>query len=337
MNRKIIIAGAYGLGNVGDEAVLSATLAHFCQNNDTVPIVLSYNPQETSRLHQVNSIHFLNPAVLFHLTTTKTFIQGGGGILDNRIAGIRNNLSRYLIICCLICKLLGKEIFFHRIGFYSFGNAFYNFLLKAVLKGSNISCRDKRSYENLKKLGLKSRIILENDAALELDPIKIPEKIINEWKAHFPGEKIKKRIGLSVRYVSDKAVNDRTKKIFQGLIDELADDFDFFFLIFQEHKIKKIENDLNTAHEIIGNRNIEIIKDLKHPYDVLAVLNFIDLMIAMRLHANILSYINGNQLIPISYHDKVLYFFDQVGSTQEVLDLNTFTKQKLKAMIYEKI
>src|SRR6056297_1928996 len=172
-NKKAVIIGAYGLGNLGDESVLLSTLYHYRKKGINNIVVLSFKPQKTANTYKVKSSHFISFFALYHILTTTYFIQGGGGIIDSNIAGIRNNLARYIIISGIICKLMRKKIVFHRIGFYNFGNYFYNKLLKFTLQNSKISCRDQITLNNLKKLGVTSYITLMNDAAMELNPEQI--------------------------------------------------------------------------------------------------------------------------------------------------------------------
>lgn len=50
---KFLINGGFGYGSLGDEMILTAELDIFGRNNCTVA---SYDPIETSRMHEVKSI-----------------------------------------------------------------------------------------------------------------------------------------------------------------------------------------------------------------------------------------------------------------------------------------
>ena len=61
---NIVISGYYGFGNAGDEAMLCAIIDAIRDVEDDAHItVISGNPQETSRKHNIKAVGHLLPLV----------------------------------------------------------------------------------------------------------------------------------------------------------------------------------------------------------------------------------------------------------------------------------
>ena len=81
-NKKtILVAGYYGFGNVGDEAILSAILTDLRKQREGLEfIVISSNPEETAASHNVRSVHWKEiNALMDAARECDLIILGGGG------------------------------------------------------------------------------------------------------------------------------------------------------------------------------------------------------------------------------------------------------------------
>ena len=92
----ILICGAYGLGNSGDEAILTAILR---QVRDAAPdadiTVLSRNPAETAEQYHVKALYMFDfPGIHRVLNNTRLYINGGGSLIQD--ATSRRSLLYYL-------------------------------------------------------------------------------------------------------------------------------------------------------------------------------------------------------------------------------------------------
>ena len=85
-NKKtILVAGYYGFGNVGDEAILSAILTDLRKQREGLEfIVISSNPEETAASHNVRSVHWKEINTLMDAAREcDLIILGGGGIFQD--------------------------------------------------------------------------------------------------------------------------------------------------------------------------------------------------------------------------------------------------------------
>ena len=96
--REIVIAGAYGCGNRGDELMLENLLRDVrTAAPECAVTVLSRRPGETARRFDADSLYFLNfPAIARRMKSARALIFGGGNLLQD--ATSRRSLACYLAL-----------------------------------------------------------------------------------------------------------------------------------------------------------------------------------------------------------------------------------------------
>ena len=83
--RNILLAGYYGFGNLGDEAILEMVLKQLLQITNREDItVLSGNKKETSKKYNINTIDRYNVfSIIKKLISSDALIFGGGSLLQD--------------------------------------------------------------------------------------------------------------------------------------------------------------------------------------------------------------------------------------------------------------
>ena len=83
--REIVIAGAYGCGNRGDELMLENLLRDGrAAAPECAVTVLSHRPKETARRFDVDSLYYLNvPAIRRRMKSARALVFGGGNLLQD--------------------------------------------------------------------------------------------------------------------------------------------------------------------------------------------------------------------------------------------------------------
>ena len=96
--REVVIAGAYGCGNRGDELMLEALLQDIrAAAPECAVTVLSRRTKETARRFDADSLYFLNfPAIARRMRHGRALIFGGGNLLQD--ATSRRSLAYYLAL-----------------------------------------------------------------------------------------------------------------------------------------------------------------------------------------------------------------------------------------------
>lgn len=168
----VVICGAYGMENAGDDAVLTAICRDLRRLEQDIPItVLARNPKITARRFGVKSVHPLNlPGWLFAMGGAKLFISGGGSLLQDVTS--RRSLWYYLSTIYL-AKKAGCAVQLYGCGIGPLTREKSKSLTARVLNtcADAITLRDEDSMETLSELGVtEPRILLAADPALRLDP-----------------------------------------------------------------------------------------------------------------------------------------------------------------------
>ncbi|MFR8285989.1 MAG: glycosyltransferase [Christensenellaceae bacterium] len=96
--REIVIAGAYGCGNRGDELMLENLLRDGrAAAPECAVTVLSHRPKETARRFDADSLYYLNvPAIRRRMKSARALVFGGGNLLQD--ATSRRSLAYYLAL-----------------------------------------------------------------------------------------------------------------------------------------------------------------------------------------------------------------------------------------------
>ena len=109
---RILIHGYFGMGNVGDEAILSVLIEEL-RSRGIEPIILSAHSNRTTRLHRVKSCPDRLSSLGFwkNFLGSSTLIFSGGGRYGKRT-------MRRMCILAILAKALGKRVEFRALGIY---------------------------------------------------------------------------------------------------------------------------------------------------------------------------------------------------------------------------
>ncbi len=162
---RVLLSGYYGLGNLGDEAIL-AGLAPALSAGGARVSVLSGAPAATTAAHGVAAYdRFVG--VLSALPRANALVSGGGGLLQDATSA--RSLDYYLGLL-RAAKLLGKRtaVYGQSLGPLS---AAGRAKVARALQGVPLAVRDAGSLELARELGLKAELVA--DPALLLS---VPER-----------------------------------------------------------------------------------------------------------------------------------------------------------------
>jgi N-acetylglucosaminyldiphosphoundecaprenol N-acetyl-beta-D-mannosaminyltransferase len=319
---KLLLAGYYGVGNIGDEAILRSLVSAIKKDHPQAAIsVLSADPAGTSKAYDINAVHkyaFVN--VLKELKNSDAFILGGGGLIQDSTS-IRSLL--YYLFLIISAKILKKKVILLGQGIGPVRN---KYLLKWALKGVDlITVRDERSLKELTEIKAKPRkLVMTADLSFMMAP---PDKENSKKILGSAGiKKTKSRlIGISLRPpVKGKNIEAKYKAM-ASLCDHLMEkkDSQLVFLIFNH------PDDLNVTSKVMGmmkNPANVILKQLD-PAEMLGVIAGMDAVIGMRLHSLIFSAIARVPGFGLSYDPKVESFQRQTG--QKWIDLDNLNEKEL--------
>lgn len=167
----VLICGAYGKGNAGDDSILEAILAQMRRIDPDMPLyVLSRNPKETRLRYRVGSYHTFDPRFIYRMCRTKLYINGGGSLIQD-VTSTRS--LQYYLLNIFLAKVCGNEVLMYGCGIGPVSGAKNRKIAGKVIDrhADIITLRDPQSAEELTAMGVqKPEMRLTADPALLLDP-----------------------------------------------------------------------------------------------------------------------------------------------------------------------
>jgi polysaccharide pyruvyl transferase CsaB len=311
--KRIVISGYYGFKNSGDEAVLQSILlalaAESVKQGITIePIVLSIDPEWTSKTYGVRAVHRMKPGkVLKVISHSDGLISGGGSLLQDATG--RMSIPYYLGIIKL-AQWLGKPTFIYAQGIGPVHRAMFHPFIRAIFRKCRyISVRDEESAQLLQHIGLpREKVEVVPDPVMGL-PLQAENELHGDTEPNVARGSSKPVIGISVRFWnenrSELALLAKSLQIIQA-----ERDVHICFLPFH------LPSDIEASEEVIqhmqSSTNVSIAADVVHPQQMLAAVQACDLLIGMRLHSLIYAASQRVPMIGISYDPKIDQFLQRL-------------------------
>ncbi len=166
----VVICGAYGKGNAGDDAILKAIVQEVREMDETMPIwVMSRRPEETRVQHRVNSMYTFNIVkVLRRFQKSSIYINGGGSLIQD-VTSTRSLI--YYLYTIRFAKALGCKVVMYGCGIGPVHKKMNRKITGKVINENAdiITLRDDNSLNELNRLQVtKPQIRLSADPALIL-------------------------------------------------------------------------------------------------------------------------------------------------------------------------
>lgn len=175
MRDGVVICGAYGKGNCGDNAILNAIVEQLHNIDPDLPITaLSRDTRETRQCAHINAIYTFDlPKIGRLMRRSKLYISGGGTLMQD--ATSTRSLLYYLYSIRQAAKN-GCRVMLYGCGIGPISRPKNQKRTKKILNryADIISVRDRYSEDTLRELEVtKPEIHLNADPALLIDPYKV--------------------------------------------------------------------------------------------------------------------------------------------------------------------
>ncbi len=323
----VVICGAYGMGNAGDDAILEAIVAEMREIDPFMPITaLSRKPQETRSMFAVNSVHMFDvPAFHRAMKGTKLYLSGGGSLIQNVTS--RRSLWYYLYTISAAEKL-GNAVMMYGCGIGPIVDNRDENMIRRILNRDVdvITLREKHSLSELERLGITGpKLIVSSDPALSL-PCASSDRISEEFEKY--------ELDPAGEYV---CFSVRSWEGFEQKAHIFAEAADFVYeklglmpvFILINHR-----EDGQATETVRGlmNTKTAIISQSMDSSLTIGVLSRMKAVVSMRLHGLIFAASQGVPLVGVSYDPKVTAFLDSVGN-ESCLALEDLSAERLESMI----
>ena len=254
---------------------------------------------------------------------------GGGYINDNYRPGVITRLFEFYF-----AKLLSRKVILwsHSIG--PFNHSTYKFLARFFLnKVDLIATRDKRSLQELKKLGIQGPHIIQTfDSAFALsNKIKSDDRL----QKLVPNRRF---VSISVRFWP---FYENKEYVYRNYIKQMAHFCDWlirggFVLVFvsttpKEHHIDDVKVSEEIKAGIINKNKALIIREVGYNNkDLINLYRRAYINIGTRMHSTILAALAGTPSLAIAYEFKSKELFSMLGLKEFVVEQERFSSEELK-------
>lgn len=168
----VVICGAYGRGNAGDDAILEAITCELRSIDPDIPIhVLSRNPMQTKLQCRCGAVYTFNiPLWLCLMTKSRLYINGGGSLIQD----VTSSRSLYFYLFTIsMAKLLGNRVQMYGCGIGPIVTEKHLSRAGRILdrRVDVITLREPNSLSELKRMNVtRPRVIIAADPTLTLEP-----------------------------------------------------------------------------------------------------------------------------------------------------------------------
>lgn len=307
VKKKILIVGAYGVGNVGDEAILAGTLNLLKANSDLQKneiIVFSRNPSETKRIHKIDA----RRRNLVDLLKANEVIIGGGELFQS----LGNMAIKYSLLG-LICKILRKNVTFHAIGVSSGLGRSEKVLMRLNLNAvDQITVRDQASKKRLLDLGVNKTISVIADPSLQMNPIsdKLAWSFFESEGIQFNKTSI--RIALISQHFQNRDLSTKIYRFLLGFLKEVLaknSDIQVIFVPFNKHLDKPLDSDIiygKWLEKQLKTDNFRVIEGNYSPQQMMGIIGLMDVVVSTRFHPLVFSIKMNVSAVGIGLFEKTI-------------------------------
>lgn len=323
----VVICGAYGRGNSGDDAILEAILQEMRSIDPDMPMtVLSKDPKSTRLTYRVQAVH-RSSILAWHkaMRHARLYINGGGSLIQDVTS--RRSLWFYLYNI-RAAKRAGCQVQMYGCGIGPVTRESHRALAAKVLNAyvDVITLREPDSREELLRMGVTvPRILLTADPALTLRPASDAEVDSVLLRAGIPPHG--KYLCFALRQW--KGFDEKASVFAQAAR-----------YAYETYGLTPVFTAVEKHLDPVAHRQAAANLDIPHYFlddaggagTIIGALARMDAVVSMRLHALIFAASQGVPLVGVVYDPKVSSFLKYMG--QELfVDLDSVTSENLCAMI----
>ena len=307
----VVICGAYGRGNAGDEAILQALVTEMRSLDGDLPIwIMTRKPKATRVRHRVGAVYTFNaPAFCRKMAKSALYINGGGSLVQD----VTSHRSLWFYLFTLsAARRLGCRVMMYGCGIGPIRTPRNRRKTGRVIDRSVdiITTRDSASIDELKELGVsRPQVVLAADPAVTLpaaDP-QAADALLEETGLH--PRKGERYLGVTVRPWPGF---DEKVPAFAAAVDYAYQRYDLIPVFMPiEGKL-----DVSAAQKVAGRLQyapVHMLSSAPSTELAIALSARMDIALSMRLHALIFAAVRGVPLVGVVYDPKVSAFLDDAG------------------------
>lgn len=304
----VLICGAYGKGNTGDETILESMIQQLRSRDKDMPItVMTLDPKGTACRVGENCIHTFHCLAMWRqMRKAALFISGGGSLIQD-VTSTRSLL--FYLFTIHSAKRLGCRVMMYGCGIGPVSNPRNRARTRKVINGNVdlITLRDPGSLQELEDLGIdKPEIRLTADPALLRD---VPESALPDYAAYCKQAGIDPQKEKYCLFALRSWPNIRRyHHAFTAAAEYVYKQYGFIPVFFQLEPNKDRAISMTIAESVHCPKRV--LPALEDGRLISALMRDMRMVISMRLHALIFASAQGVPVVGISYDPKVSNFLD---------------------------
>lgn len=353
----VFVSGWYGIGNSGDEAILSVLVDHLEAMGVEDTRVLTAAPEAvTQRLgsrgvvglpdcdsYGIGGIkNLFNGRILAKfrdLRRARAFVFGGGSILRDNTS--RQNIAR-LLDDIFICRLFGVPIFFYALGVGPLETRWGRWLIaRACRAATAITVRDGRSAALVRSLGIPAeKVTVVTDPAFLLRDAPVAGVLAKAGlPPSSPGDAPTIFVYPTISMAKPPLApdDDRHLRSLAAALDTLCEAHGFRVQFIPMWVTGQSWDDVGISERVVAHmRHADragIVRVELEPEEIRALTTVPTVNLTIRLHAMIYAVSSGVPCVPINYEPKVAGNAERFGLGDYVVDFSPGMAEEIVAAV----
>ena len=345
--KRVLIAGYYGFGNTGDEAILAAMLADLRALEPALLATVAAEDTRATSAHGVATVHWRDvPGIAAAVQEADLVILGGGGLFQDSLAfdpgailTPRHHGISYYAGYPLLAAALGKPCAMYAVGVGPLTTAAGRSGTRAAFERADlVTVRDAASKATLVALGIDAdRIHVTADPAFRL-PRASDARAEEILRAAGLDTRARPRVGVALRHweigVDPASWEEQVALALDAFLER--HDGAAVFVPFQALR-DDLVNDVAVAQRVRARlrhaTRTVVLDGSPSPAEKAAVLASCDLVLGMRLHSIVFAVSAGVAAVALAYDPKVRAAMAEAGAPERVIDLAGVTAAPLLALL----
>lgn len=321
-----VICGAYGKGNMGDDAILLTIVRQLRNEDPCLPIcVMTRKPKETSVMTGVSSVHIFNCLRAGKwMKKSQLYISGGGTLIQNATS---TRSLMYYLYSIRQAKKCGCKVMMYGCGIGPVHGVRCQHRVAKMLNQNvdRITLRDQESEKVLRKFGVtEPEITVTADPALQMHADEVDARRFLQRNGVDPDGKYCLFVLRPWEDTCQRLEAIRAAAEFGWKKYGMMPVFFCFESVRDEAITRQAAAQLQIPHKILSAST--------DGAQLCGVIAKAELVVGMRLHALVFACSQDTRMVGISYDPKVSGFMDYLGN-QNYVPLDQLNAENLCQVI----
>lgn len=321
----VVICGAYGRGNAGDDGILLSMIRQLRRQDPDVPItVLSRKPRDTAKMTGVSSIPIFNMAAAWRaMKKSSLYISGGGSLIQDATSS--RSLWFYLASMAQ-AKRAGCKVMMYGCGVGPVSRPFNRRLAGEIMEKNVdvITLRDENSLHTLRSFGVRSP-----ETHVTADPALLLGRDDGAADRYFRQNGLTQGERYCMFCLRPWSGKDNSSA-YAAAADYAWEKYGMKPLFYPMEPRLDLEFSQTVAARC--GAPCQILPPLDTAEEICALVDRMDLVVSMRLHSLIFACSQDTPVAGIAYDPKVSGFMEYLGQKNYVA-LEDVTAENLCSLI----